>query len=116
MCKGKLVIGGYKVENRGVVLAQTLILITIIAIIAGTLLMLSQGDLLLSRGSEESLTEFYIEQAAIEIALAEYTRTYDGTTGTQIASTTISSGDNVYTIDLDWYTGVSTYTISADVQ
>ena len=116
MCTGKAVIGGVEVENRGVVLAQTLILITIIAIIAGTLFMLSQGDLLLSRGSEESLTEFYLGQAAIEIALAEYNRTYDGTTGTQIASTTISSGGRTYTIALDWHTGVSTDTITADVQ
>jgi len=102
------------VENRGAVLAQTLILITIIVIIAGTLLVLSQGDLLLSRKSEETLTEFYLEQAAIEIALAEYNRTYDGTDGTKIASTAISSGGKVYTVDLDW--SASTYTVTAEVK
>lgn len=104
-------------ENRGVVLAQTLILITIIVIIAGTLFVLSQGDLLLSRKSEETLTEFYLEQAAIEIALAEYNRTYDPANvppGTQIVSTTISSGGKVYTVDLDW--SASTYTVTAEVR
>ena len=60
--------------NNGVVLAQTLIIITIIAIIAAGLLALSQSDFLLSRKSEEHLTDFYIEQAAIEKAYAIYWR------------------------------------------
>ena len=44
----------------------------VITIIAGTFLVLTQGNLLLSKRSESSITNLYIEQAAIEEAIAQY--------------------------------------------
>ena len=92
--------------DKGVVLAQTLVIITILTIVAGAFLVLSQGDLLLSRKSEDELTEFYIEQAAIEKALATYYES--GSAETKLVSVTIDS----YNVSLSW----DTDTVTADVQ
>ena len=54
-----------KSNNKGMVLALSLIIITIITIVAGTFLILSQNDLSLSRKSEEHLAEFYLREAAM---------------------------------------------------